>query len=74
MVYGLLAAAIVFGLGAFGASIGNGMIFSKTIEGISRQPEQRSALQTTAFIGVGLVEALPIISLVLAFMFYGAAE
>jgi len=74
MEYGLLAAAIVFGLGAFGASIGNGMIFSKTIEGISRQPELRGSLQTTAFIGVGLVEALPIISLVLAFILMGQAE
>jgi len=68
-IYALLAAAIVFGLGALGAGIGNGLIFSKTVEGISRQPELRGALQTTAFIGVGLVEALPIISLVLAFIF-----
>jgi F-type H+-transporting ATPase subunit c len=74
MVYALLAAAIVFGLGALGAGIGNGLIFSKTVEGISRQPELRGTLQTTAFIGVGLVEALPIISLVLAFIFYGSAQ
>jgi F-type H+-transporting ATPase subunit c len=67
-VYALLAAGIVFGLGALGAGIGNGLIFSKTVEGISRQPELRGTLTTTAFIGVGLVEALPIISLVLAFI------
>jgi len=68
MDYGILAAGIVFGLGALGAGIGNGLIFSKTVEGISRQPELRGALTATAFIGVGLVEAMPIISLVLAFM------
>jgi F-type H+-transporting ATPase subunit c len=67
-LYALLAAGIVFGLGALGAGIGNGLIFSKTVEGISRQPELRGTLTTTAFIGVGLVEALPIISLVLAFI------
>ncbi|MCD9022246.1 MULTISPECIES: F0F1 ATP synthase subunit C [Cohnella] len=66
--YGYVAAGIVFGLGALGAGIGNGLIFSKTVEGISRQPELRGTLTATAFIGVGLVEAMPIISLVLAFM------
>lgn len=68
-----LAAAIAVGLGAFGAGIGNGMIVSKTVEGISRQPELRGPLQTTMFIGVGLVEAIPIIGVVLAFLFYAAA-
>ncbi|HEY8528121.1 MAG TPA: F0F1 ATP synthase subunit C [Paenibacillaceae bacterium] len=69
----LVAAGIVFGLGALGAGIGNGLIFSRTIEGIARQPELRGTLQTTAFIGVGLVEALPIIGLVLAFILMGRA-
>lgn len=65
---GALAAAIAIGLAALGAGIGNGMIVSKTVEGISRQPEQRGALQTTMFIGVALVEAIPIIAAVIAFM------
>jgi F-type H+-transporting ATPase subunit c len=69
----LIAAAIVFGLGAFGAAIGNGMIVGRTVEGIARQPELRSTLQTTMFIGVGIVEALPVITLVLAFIFLGRA-
>ncbi|QHW32536.1 F0F1 ATP synthase subunit C [Paenibacillus rhizovicinus] len=69
----LIAAAIVFGLGALGAGIGNGLIVGRTVEGISRQPELRGTLQTTMFIGVALVEALPIISLVLAFLFYAKA-
>lgn len=68
-----LAAAIAIGLGALGAGLGNGMIVSKTVEGIARQPELKGSLQTTMFIGVALVEALPIIAVVLAFLFYGAA-
>lgn len=68
-----LAVALAIGLGALGAGIGNGLIVSKTVEGISRQPELRGTLQTTMFIGVALVEALPIITLVLAFIFYGQA-
>ncbi|OPA75719.1 F0F1 ATP synthase subunit C [Paenibacillus selenitireducens] len=69
----LIAAGIAIGLAALGAGVGNGLIVSKTVEGIARQPEAASKLQTTMFIGVGLVEAMPIIAVVLAFLFYGAA-
>lgn len=68
-----LAAAIAVGMGAFGAGIGNGMIVSKTVEGISRQPELRGALQTTMFIGVGIVEVVPLIGAVLAFLMFFSA-
>ncbi|ASF40887.1 F0F1 ATP synthase subunit C [Halobacillus kuroshimensis] len=68
---GLLAAAIAVGLAALGAGIGNGLIVSRTVEGIARQPELRSALQTTMFIGVALVEAIPIIGVVIAFIVMG---
>lgn len=68
---GVLAAAIAVGLAALGAGIGNGMIVSRTVEGIARQPELRGQLQTIMFIGIGLVEALPIIAVVIAFMVMG---
>jgi F-type H+-transporting ATPase subunit c len=64
----LIAAAIAIGLAAVGAGIGNGLIVGRTVEGIARQPEARGLLQTTMFIGVALVEALPIIGVVIAFM------
>lgn len=66
-----LAAAIAVGLGALGAGLGNGLIVSKTVESISRQPELRGALQLTMFIGVGIVEVVPLIGVVLAFLMYG---
>jgi F-type H+-transporting ATPase subunit c len=65
-IMGALAAAIAVGLAALGAGVGNGLIVSRTVEGIARQPELRSQLQTTMFIGVGLVEAMPIIAVVIA--------
>lgn len=68
MSLGVIAIAIAVGLGALGAGIGNGLIVSKTVEGVARQPEARSMLQTIMFIGIGLVEALPIIAVVIAFM------
>ena len=63
MSLGVIAAAI-----AIGAGIGNGLIVSRTIEGVARQPELKGALQTIMFIGVALVEALPIIGVVIAFI------
>ena len=65
---GALAAAIAIGLAALGAGLGNGMIVSKALEGIARQPELKGSLQGTMFIGVALVEAIPIIAAVIAFM------
>jgi F-type H+-transporting ATPase subunit c len=68
---GILAAAIAVGLAAIGAGIGNGLIVGHTVEGIARQPESRGVLQTTMFIGIGLVEAIPIIAVVIAFIALG---
>lgn len=63
-----IAASIASGIAALGASIGNGMVISKTLEGMARQPEMAGTLRGTMFIGVGLIEAVPIISVVIAFM------
>lgn len=64
----MIAAAIaVFGA-ALGAGIGNGMVISKTIESMARQPEMSKQLRTNMFIGVGLIEAVPIIAVVVALL------
>ncbi|MTI80603.1 MAG: F0F1 ATP synthase subunit C [Firmicutes bacterium] len=68
-----LGAALAVGLASLGAGIGDGMVTGKTVEGIARQPESRGVLQTTMFISVGLIEALPIIAVVIAFMLMGKA-
>lgn len=63
-----LAAALVAGMAALAASWGNGKVISKTIESIARQPESAGNLRATMFIGVGLIEAVPIIAIVIAFL------
>ena len=52
-----LAASIAAGLAALAASLGNGKVISKTLEGMARQPESAGNLRATMFIGVGLIEA-----------------
>mgnify|MGYP001411238233 CR=1 FL=1 len=64
----ILAAAIAAGLAAVGAGIGNGVLFSRTVEGVSRQPELQGRLMGLTFIFLGLVEALPIIAIVIGFL------
>ncbi|GEK59292.1 MULTISPECIES: F0F1 ATP synthase subunit C [Marinococcus] len=65
---GLLAAAIAAGLAAIGAGIGNAIVIKGAIDGTSRQPELGGRLQTLMFIGIGLVEAVPIIAVVVGFI------
>lgn len=65
---GLLAAGITAGLAAIAAGFGNAMMISRTIDGMARNPEMAGQLRTTMFIGFGLIEALPIITVVIAFM------
>lgn len=53
-----------YGLAAIGPGIGIGLIWAAVINGSARQPEARGMLQTTAFIGTALTEALAILGLV----------
>lgn len=66
-----IGCALAIGLGAAGAAIGNGVMTSKSIEAIARQPEARGSTMTLMFICLGLIEALPVISIVIAFMLWG---
>ena len=69
----LVAAATILAFGliilgvAFGSAVGDGLVASKAVEAIARQPEARPNIFTFMFLGVGVLEAFPIISLGLAF-------
>ncbi|WP_127848294.1 F0F1 ATP synthase subunit C [Lacticaseibacillus hulanensis] len=63
-----LATAIVAGMAALAASIGNGLVISKTIESMARQPELSGTLRGTMLLGVGLIEAVPIIAIAVSFL------
>ena len=62
MEYIYIAAAVLMGLGALGASIGVAVLGGKFIEGVARQPEQLPTLRTQLFIVLGLVDAVPMIA------------
>jgi len=61
-----IGAGLAVGLGAVGAGIGNGVVTSKFVEGVARQPEAKGTLLVNMLISVGLIEAVPIIAAVIA--------
>lgn len=60
----LIGAGLCLGLAAIGAGIGDGIVTSKYLEGLARQPEAKKVLFVQMLISVGLIEALPIIAVV----------
>jgi F-type H+-transporting ATPase subunit c len=62
-----LAAGLMIGLGAVGACIGIGIMGSKFLEAAARQPELIPMLRTNFFIVMGLVDAVPMIAVGIAF-------
>ncbi len=63
-----IAMAIAAGVGVFGPGIGLGILVSKALEAIGRNPEAASKVQSTMILGVVFVEALAIFALVVAFL------
>jgi F-type H+-transporting ATPase subunit c len=57
-----IAAALMLSVGAAAAAIGIAVLGSKFLESASRQPELIPALQGLFFVIVGLVDAMPVIS------------
>lgn len=67
-----VGAGLAMGLAAIGPGIGEGFIFGKTIEGISRQPDLQGRLQGTMFLTFALVEVLALLGFVVAMiLLYG---
>ena len=69
LVSGLIyiAGGLMMGLGALGAAIGIGNLGGKYMEGIARQPALIPMLRTQMFIVLGLVDAVPMIAVGIAF-------
>lgn len=56
-----------YGVATIGPAIAVGLIFAAYINGVARQPEAQSRLQSIAILGFALAEALAIIGIALAF-------
>jgi F-type H+-transporting ATPase subunit c len=63
--FSALAAALGVGLGALGCGIGQGMATAKACEGVARQPEATSKIQSVLILGLAIIESLTIYALVI---------
>ncbi|NQY51919.1 MAG: F0F1 ATP synthase subunit C [Piscirickettsiaceae bacterium] len=61
-----IAGALMMGLGALGAAVGIGILGSRFLEGAARQPELIPMLRVQFLIVMGLVDAVPMITVGLA--------
>ncbi|MFN4212644.1 MAG: ATP synthase F0 subunit C [Microgenomates group bacterium] len=62
----LISVALAISFGVLGPAIGIGMIGSKAVEALGRNPEAESAIRTTMILAVAFAEAVAIYVLVVA--------
>lgn len=63
-----LGVALGAGIAGMGAAIGIGLLASKLIESIARQPELETKLLGRFFLTAGLTDAVPIIAIAVALL------
>jgi F-type H+-transporting ATPase subunit c len=63
-----LAVALAIGLGAIGPGIGIGIIGSRAMEAIGRNPEASPIIQTNMILSIVFTEAIAIYALVIALL------
>lgn len=59
---GALGLALMVGLGAFGAAMGQGRVGASAMEGIARNPQASKSMFVPMIIGLALIESLFILS------------
>jgi len=65
-IYKFLAAGICMGLGAIGPGLGEGMVGSKALEAIGRNPEAADKITPLMFVAMAITESTGIYSLVIS--------
>ena len=63
-----IGSALAVGLGAIGPGIGIGLIGSKALEAIGRNPEVTGTIQQNMILGIAFAESVFIISLVISLL------
>ena len=62
----LLGAAIAIAVGAIGPGLAIGLIGSKAVEALGRNPEAESSIRTTMILAAAFAESVAIFALVIA--------
>ncbi len=62
----VLAAGLCVAIGTIGTGLGQGNAVARAVEGIARQPEAASNIQTVMIIGLAFIESLTIYALLIS--------
>lgn len=63
-----LGAGLAMGLGVLGAGIGQGLLAGRALEGIARNPQAGSKIQTAMLLALAFPESLVLFAFVIAIM------
>ncbi len=63
--------AILLGLGAFGATSGQGKVGAAAMEGLGRNPQARNSMFVPMIVVLALIESLFILTFLIAFLMNG---
>jgi F-type H+-transporting ATPase subunit c len=63
-----LAAGLAIGMAALGVSFSLAIVYFKTLDSISRQPDLLGSLRVLMFIGFAFIEAIALYALVISYM------
>ena len=63
-----IGAALAIGLGAIGPGVGIGLVGSKAVEAMGRNPEAAGIVQTNMILGIAFAESIAIFALLIALL------
>jgi F-type H+-transporting ATPase subunit c len=66
-----IAVALAVAIAAVGSAYAQGMVGSKAVESIARQPEAAGTIRTVLILVLAFIETLTIFALLMSFMLYG---
>jgi F-type H+-transporting ATPase subunit c len=66
-----MGAGLAIGLAAMGCGVGQGLASKAALDGIARNPNASSKIQTPFILGLALIESLAIYGLVIAYFLQG---
>ena len=66
-----LGAGLSIGLAGLGVAIGLGIVFFKSLDSMTRQPEMSGTYRTLMFVGFAFIEAIALYALVISFILIG---
>jgi F-type H+-transporting ATPase subunit c len=70
----LIVVGLICMVASWAAAISDSKVVATALESIARQPEMENRLFMVMLLGIGLLESIPIIAIVIAFMILGGVK